>query len=464
MKLLDRYILKAHLGPFLLGFFLTTGFLFTQVLRNYLDEFLAKGIEPLTIVEVFLLSLGHTLALSIPMAVLVSTLMAFGQMAHDNELTALKAAGVSLYRVMAPVLVAATFLCAGMIAFNDWVLPESNHRLASLIIDIGRKKPTVDIEPGVFVDEFPGYQIWIGSKSERSEEIRDVVVTVLHDDRSPDILVAPTGRLYYQDQGNTLYIDLYGGEMHQVPLTNPQENLYRVTRFDSNTVIIPNIGDRLERTERTHRSDREMSIGMMRNRIDEKEAAIASILTRVHGQGRRRVEDKLRLLNPDTRAAALATPSRLRPGQLTGGSEQRQVQSTRMELGQLDGFDRQIRGLRVEIHKKYAIPVACVVFVLFGAPLAIRSGKSGATMAAAFSIACFTVYYLCLTGGEKLADRRLISPAVAMWTANALFGGFGAYLSVRTVTETSVINWNRLLPPRWRRQLKHRRGLQHANP
>src|SRR5678815_518795 len=105
MKLVDRHVLRSHLGPFLFGFLVTTGVLFTEVFKNFLDEFLAKGVSPFTIAEVLVLSLGHTLALSIPMAVLVATLMAFGQMAADNEITALKAAGVHLYRIVLPVLI-----------------------------------------------------------------------------------------------------------------------------------------------------------------------------------------------------------------------------------------------------------------------------------------------------------------------------------------------------------------------
>lgn len=462
MKLIDRYILKTHLGAFALGFFLTTGFLFTQVLRNYLDEFLAKGIEPLTILEVFLLSLGHTLALSIPMAVMVSTLLAFGQLAHDNELTALRSAGMSMTRILAPVLAAAGILCIGMILFNDRVLPESNHRLAGLLVDITRKKPTVDIQPGVFIDQFPGYQMWIGSKSQRTDEIRDVVVNVLHEDRAPDVLVAPRGRLYYQDNGNTLYVELYNGEMHSLPEASPGEQLYRVTHFDTNTVIVPNVGDHLERTERTHRSDREMNIRMLRSRVEEKKAAIQSIRARVHAQASRRLLDKFSLLSPQERAKILAAPVRLRPGKLTRGAEERQAQAVRMELSQVDSYEKQIQSYEVEIHKKYAIPVASIVFVLFGAPLAILSGKSGSTMAASFSIACFTIYYLCLFGGETLAERRLVSPVLAMWIANILFASAGLVLLRRVVTETSVINWKRLDPRTWRSRSRGERDLHHA--
>jgi len=448
MRTTDRYILKSHLGPFAFGFFVTTGVLFTEVLKNFLDDFLAKGISPLTIAEVMLLSLGHTLALSVPMAVLVATLMAFGQMAQDHELTALKASGISLYRVMLPILLAAAFLCLIMVLFNNYVLPESNHRLAGLITDIGRQRPTVNIEPGIYVDDFEGYKLYFGDKREDSDQIYDVRVHRERPGSSPDILVAPEGRLYFVNQGTSLVIELYGGEWHQMPQESSLN--YRVTRFDSQTVIIHDVAERLQRTDRRYRSDREMNIGMIHQAIADKERNILRLRERVGEQGQKLVEAKLALLDPERRSEALAARRTVKPGRLTSGSEARLRDTVRMERTSIEGYERQIRSLQVEAHKKYAIPAACIVFVLLGAPLSILSGRSGMTMAIAFSISCFLVYYLFLTGGEKLADRRLLSPFLAMWGANIVFGILGIWLTWRSVTEASVMNFRRLDPRSWR--------------
>ena len=457
MKLLDRYILRTLVGPFFLGLLLTTGFLFTQVLRNYLDEFLAKGIPPWTIAEVFLLSLGHTLALSIPMAALVGTLMAFGQLAADNELTALKASGISLYRAMAPALIAGGLLTIGMILFNDRVLPESNHRLAGLITDIGRKKPTVNIQRDVFIDDFEGYQLLIGDKKPKSDEIADVTVSRLHPDRRPDLIVAPHGRLEYLEGGNTLALHLFDGEMHEVPeAENPGEDTYRVTRFTEHTVFIRNIGDRLQRSERKHRSDREKSVAMLLDGIAEKEQRIQQIQAQVHERSSQRALGKLEMLDPARRDDYFArhrAPSRNR---LAAGAENRLATNARMEQSARASYLRQIRSEWVEVHKKYAIPVASLVFVLLGAPLAIGSGHSGATMAASLSIASFTVYYLFLTGGESLADRQMLPAWVAMWSANIVFGGLGLFLTYRANRETTTFPWHRINIVAWWRSRRRR--------
>jgi lipopolysaccharide export system permease protein len=396
---------------------------------------------------VLMLSLGHTLALSVPMAVLVATLLAFGQMAQDHELTAFKASGISLYRVMVPVCIAASLLGCVMVLFNNYVLPESNHRLAGLISDIGRKRPTVNIEPGVFVDQFPGYKILIGDKKEHSDEIEDVKVYVEREAASPDLLVAPRGRLYFSPDGNTLFVELHDGEMHSLPEQAGSDAVYRVTRFHEQTVVIRDVADRLERTDRTYRSDREMSIRMMRSSIADKRMRIRKLRERVDEQCRQAVQAKLALLDPTQKA--LPNDGSLRRGHLTSGTEVRLRDTAHIESGAIDGYERQIRSLQVEIHKKYAIPTACLIFVLLGAPLAVRSGRSGMTMAIAFSISCFLVYYLFLTGGEKLADRELLSPFWAMWGANAFFGTIGVVLTWRCVVDAGVFNYRRLDPRTW---------------
>jgi lipopolysaccharide export system permease protein len=458
MKILDRYILKSHIGPFLLCGFIITGVLFTDVLTHSLDEFLAKGISVFTIAEVLFLSLGHLLALSIPMAVLMSTLMAFGQLNSDNELTALRASGVSLWRVLAPALVAATGLCAAMFAFDNWVLPESNHRLAGLLNDITRTRPTVNIQPGVFVTDLQGYQILIGDKNEKTDEVRDVQVYVLKPMRNPDILVAPRGRLRFTKDGSTLYIDLYDGEMHSLPdeTKKGEEGIYRVTRFTQHTEVIHDLGHRMQRTQRDYRSDREMGIAMMRKGIEEKRARMRDIYRELETSMRAQMETKLGLLDPERRAKYFTTHSRLPPGKLTLGAEDRLREMAHIEASAVESYERQVRSFQVEIHKKYAITVACIVFVLLGAPLAIRSGKSGMTMAIGLSIACFFFYYILITGGEKLADRELLPPWFAMWIANIVFGALGLFLTWRTVRETTAINWERLDPRSWLRVRRRR--------
>jgi lipopolysaccharide export system permease protein len=357
---------------------------------------------------------------------------------------------VHVPRMILPALVAGCALCLGMILFNDRVLPESNHELASLIADISRKRPTTNIEPGRFVDDYKGYSLLVGQKDEKSNEIRDVQIYVLHEGRVPDVIVAPRGQLEFVDGGNTLQIDLFDGEMHSVPSPEGQhDEEYRVTRFAVHTVMISDVGNALQRTEREYRSDREMSIEMMRGEIAKKHDQIRAITAELDAPGRLLMTTKLALLDPEKRALFFKSHRPLPPGRLTFGAEERQRETVHSQRAAIDSYEHQIRQYQVEIQKKYSIPVACIVFVLLGAALAIRTSRGGMAPAISFSLSCFFVYYWFLTGGEKLADRELLSPFAAMWAANVFFTAVGVVVLWRASIDSTPIAWQRFDPRRW---------------
>ncbi|MBP2681005.1 MAG: permease YjgP/YjgQ family protein, partial [Candidatus Krumholzibacteriota bacterium] len=173
---LERYILRNHIGPFFFSLSLLTFVFIMDFILRYIDLFLTKGVAFHIVLQTFILSLGHMFALIIPMAVLPATLMTFGNFASENEITAMKASGVSLYRMILPGFVAATLLTGGMIYYNNRILPESNHRLLNLLIDIGKKKPTVEIKENVFIDAFEGYKIYVRHKNDKTGEVRDIQI------------------------------------------------------------------------------------------------------------------------------------------------------------------------------------------------------------------------------------------------------------------------------------------------
>ena len=171
MRLADRYILRNHLGPFLLGLSVLTFIFLIDILYSFLEMFLVNKVPAMVVLELLLLSLGHVFALTIPMAILVSTMMAFSQMVAENEITAMRSGGISLYRIIAGPLVAAILATAFMFLFNNFVLPETNHRLKNLLIAVRSKKPALDIKPGRFIDELPGYTLYVEGKNDADDEL-----------------------------------------------------------------------------------------------------------------------------------------------------------------------------------------------------------------------------------------------------------------------------------------------------
>jgi len=164
MFILERYIIKNHIGPFFFSLSILTFVFIMDFILKYIDPFLKKGISFTVVIQVFVLSLGHMFALIIPMAILPATIMAFGNLASENEVTAMKANGISLYRMLAPGIIFGAMLAAGMVLYNNHLLPESNHKLRNLLIDIYKKKPSIRIKANTFIDAFEGYTIYVPRK------------------------------------------------------------------------------------------------------------------------------------------------------------------------------------------------------------------------------------------------------------------------------------------------------------
>lgn len=461
--ILDRYIIRNHIGPYLFGIAIITFVFVMDFIFRYLDLFIGKGVQFLIVLEFFVLSLGHMFALIIPMAVMPATLMAFGQLASDNEITAMKASGVSLYRMILPVLVASVILAVGLVYYQNAILPESNHRLMNLMIDIGKKKPTLEIKENQFNDTIKGYTIFIREKNDKTGEIRDVRITENRKGGIPTTTIAERGRMSYLEGKSVLRFELEDGEIHEMPDRN-DITTYRKTLFKHFTLNIRDTERSLKRSERSHRGDREMSAGMMRERIEEIRRNVDAVKSHMHRTAVQPIAAALApvfpaLADSAPEQAAAPPPVPQPPGASmprTGrnpelASTARQVMRIlENETNIVEANRNQISRYGVEIQKKYSIPFSCIIFVLLGAPLAIRSGKKGMTMAIGFSILFFLIYYMFLISGEKIADRRLVSPWLAMWMPNIILSAAAVLLLHRTVREAQTINWDRLNP--WKRR------------
>ena len=259
--ILVRYVLKELIGPFLASLFGITFLFVVDFLVKILDNVLSKGLPTSTVLEIFALNLAWMLSLSIPMAVLVASLMTFGRMSGDQEITAVKAAGVSPLSLMRPVLLVALLLSVLMVVFNNWVLPEANHRSVELMNAVSRKKPHVFIDAGRLITQFPGVQLWVNRIDPVSGTLYGIQIFEMEKKGAPRIVYADSASMDYVDNGATLMLRLRSGETHLVD-PDDADKYFRI-RFFSQDLAMQNVDDRLERRSRSYRSDREMPVEMM---------------------------------------------------------------------------------------------------------------------------------------------------------------------------------------------------------
>ena len=483
VRILSRYILRQHLPP--LGFALaalTCAMLVNQVAKQF-GNFVGKGLAGTVVLEVFLLSIPFIVAMTLPMAVLVAVLYAFSHLAADNEITAMKASGISVGRLLAPVMGGAALIALIALLWNDQVLPRSNHRLRTLLVDIQRKKPTFQLKEQVINEVVAGQFFLRAARIDPvSNRLSDVTIYDLEDPERRRIITADSGRMAYTPGGTDLYLTLLDGEVHEVKRTEPDR--FNRTFYGVNRIRVAGIGNTLERTERdTYRGDREMTLCAMQDVVAQArrdiERARADARVAVVTDLRR----LLRLAPPAPPAPGVAVDSTPLPKTLycraAGGlkrllvpTEARAAQRpspTVIAGGSATAHTQRVRAARqraaiyeVEIQKKLAISAACVIFALLGVPLAIRFPRGVVGLVIGTSLAVFSIYYVGLIGGEELGDRLIVSPFLAMWTPNLLFmlaGGALLWMVRREASTAQGGDWDDLRGALfgWTRIFKRRR-------
>jgi len=430
MKILSRYILKEHIIPFLFALATITFLLLIDFVPKIIDLVIDKNISVLIVFELIGLNLAWMLALSVPMSVLVATLMAFGRLSTDFEITALKSSGVNVIRLVIPVLGAAAILAIGMIWFNDRILPDWNREARHLQGDISAMRPTLTFKSGVFISDIPGFLVMVDKIDHATSRVKGVSITDTKLPDRPRIIVADSGYLKMTDNGRNMQFDLYSGEIHSLDLQEPAN--YRKVSFENQLINVSDVGSELVRTESEYRTDREMGLREMRDKVNQAAQSVGPFREKINEQ----LQNKFAILYSDT-SSLYGTKELTYATALSYVKSDASVLKLHVEKNrqQIISQQRQVNKYSIEIHKKYAIPLAVFSFILFGAPLAMLSRKGGLGLPVAVSIMMFIIYWAFLIGGEDLADRGIITPFMAMWSANIIIGVAGLYLLYLAITE-----------------------------
>jgi lipopolysaccharide export system permease protein len=417
-------------------------FLLNTVFRD-LGRILGKGLPAWVIIKFFGLNFAWILALAIPMAVLIATLMAFGRLSSDREIDAIKASAIPVHRLILPVFVAAAILALFMVHFNNTILPDFNHELRQMYYDISRTKPMMSLDPNVFNKDIPNYSILVQKIDQKKDELERIFINDTSDPNYNKTIVAKRGHVAFLKQQERIIFTLYDGEMHEADTKNIEQ--YRRVFFKKQVISISVPEMFMERSTDDNRGDREKSTRMLLNDIRQDKSVL-----------RERESYMRKIAGWDMRELFPAEFSALLPGKTEKGGRtnfqnaemriQRMADQTEGISAELGVSRRSINSLLVEVHKKYSIPIACLVFVLIGAPLGILSRQSGFATAGWLSIVFFLIYWAFLIGGEQLADRGILGPAPAMWSANVVVGVMGIFLFIRTLRESTLFRWSRIVP------------------
>jgi len=494
VKIISRYVLKEHFGPFAFALTALTSLMLLQYIARQFGNLVGKGLGWQVILEFFLLSIPFTVAMTLPMAVLVAVLYAFSRLASENEITALKAGGVSMRQLLLPSLSAAFAMALVMIGFNDQILPRSNHQLAVLQMAIFRTKPTFALREQILNTVKEG-QLYLraGHLDEGTSHMRDVTIYDVANPVNRRTIYADSGKIEFAPNMRDLQMTLWHGLMETVPTDKPGQltRLYYMRQLMKVVGVASQF--QAEDADTVSKGDREMSVcemqaalskadtGLQRAKFDSTEATWLrdSILAATPPSATPSAIPKTAVAprpkppaGPHPKAPKLQTPFGIGgaycamlggvgrlvdrgppppkaaprvPPPSSGiapsyGGTAGLPPDQRLNLSKLNAEQSRLLRNRydVEIQKKFSLAAACIIFVLVGAPIALRFPRGGVGLVIGVSLFIFAVYYVGLIGGEELANRGYISAFWAMWGTNVIMTVVGLFLTLRMGREATT--------------------------
>ncbi|MEI6653024.1 MAG: LptF/LptG family permease, partial [Chlorobiaceae bacterium] len=407
LKIIDRYILKSHIGPFFFAFITLIFVLILQFFSTFADRFIGKGIGFSAIFELIMLQSAWMVGLAAPMAVLVAVVMAFGSLTTTSEMTVFRASGISLYRLMIPVLLAGLLLSALVERFNNVVLPQANYYAKSMMVDIARSKPAFGLTENAFSTLVDGYSIFIRKSDDRLKELYGIVIYDVTRPEYSTMVTAEKGSIDFTADYQYLVMTLYNGEINQV--RQPDHKSSRNMSFRKQRFVFESSGSGFARSSgnRMRSGDNELSANELHLIGNEFMKRMLASEKRIRLPLEQLAE---RMAKPRAEAQGALPATFLSTNAITSaaGSVDQQLARLDGEFNSIASNQSMYNRYMAAYHKKYALSLACFVFVMVGAPLGVLARRGGFGVGAAISLLFFVLYWMIMIAGEKIAERGLL--------------------------------------------------------
>ncbi|PXZ45401.1 YjgP/YjgQ family permease [Sanguibacteroides justesenii] len=463
MKKLHLFVLKSFIGPFVATFFISMFVLIMQFLWRYIDDLVGKGLEWSVIAHLLFYVSMTLVPMGLPLAVLLASIMTFGSLGENYELTALKAAGISLYRIMQPLIVLIVILTVAAFFFSNNVLPYANLKAGSLLYDIKRQKPELSLKEGVFINDIENYSIKVDKIDKETGMMYNMMIynhTGLS--KNYEVTIADSGRMEASPDGRYMEVELFHGN------TSTDEGLksnnrttfpFRRVDFDKQYFSIPLSGNEFSRTnEDNFRGGYNMlSIKQLEVAIDSLQTGLKSrkemdadrmlstnyVRQRVRNAKRDSVlreETEGKIQDLDSLYTSFDAKEQKRMLEEAVGFARAAKQFHWNDLSYLSSREETIRRHQIEWHRKFTLSFACFIFFFIGAPLGGIIRKGGLGMPVVVSIFLFIVYYIIWMMGERAAREGVLEPWQGMWISSVVLLPLGAFLTYTAMTDSAVMS------------------------
>ena len=461
IKRLYLFILQTFLPLFLMTFFICLFIILMQFLWRYVDELVGKGIEMPVLAELFFYAAVSMVPMSLPLALLLASLMTFGNLGERLELLAIKAAGVSLLHVMRPLVIVVALIAVGAFFFQNDILPKAQVKMYTLLYSIRQKSPELDIPEGVFYDQINGYNLYVKEKDRKTGMMRDMMIYDLSGGfDNAMVILADSGKLKLTEDKQYLFLTLYSGESFEnlkSQRTAVNSVPYRRETFSTKEILIPfdagfnRMDDGVMQNQYIGKDMHELrtSIDSMTLRTDSignsfgKELINSGYFT-LYNNERRDSTYKGRSAPPTINIDSIYASASLQQRESMLNRAVSRAETVRQDYEYKsilsDGDQRIIRRHEMEMHKIFTLSFACLIFFFIGAPLGAIIRKGGLGTPVVVSVLLFIFYYIIDNSGYKMARDGRWEVWEGMWLSSAVLLPLGIFLTYKAVNDADVFN------------------------
>ena len=453
IKKLDKLILKSFIGPFVITFFIAFFVLMMQGLWRYLDDLVGKGLDFITICQFLWYACASLLMLAMPIAILISSIMTFGNLGESFELVAIKSSGVSLLRFMRPLIGLTILLCGITFLFANYVIPYANLKFTTLYSDIYVKKPAFDLKEGVFFTHIPNYAIKVGKKDSDGRTIHNIIIFEQNNSVQDNCIVAEKGVMKISDDEKYLEFNLENGYRYQ-ERGNLSDSSTEYTRlgfkefkklFDLSVLQKQQTNDSIFSKNFKMLSARQLSFNIDSLKKDRKqlektfdkikrnELIYAALPEKIWKQSNPKIHpDDYKKMFSDSINNRIKQYALNKIASIKSGISQFNVDKEVKE--------KDITMHLIEWHRKYSISLACLILFFIGAPLGAIIRKGGLGMPLVVAIVFFLIFHLLSLFGEKFVKQDILSPIVGMWLAIIVLAPVGTFLTYKAMNDSQLFN------------------------
>ncbi|HOH55356.1 MAG TPA: LptF/LptG family permease [Paludibacteraceae bacterium] len=472
VKKIDIYVFKHFISLFVVTFLICIFILLMQFLWKHFEDLVGKGIGWSVLFEFFSYSVMSLVPMALPLAILLASLMTFGNFGETSELTAMKAAGISLFQIMRPLIFFISIICIAAFYFSNYALPMAQTKLWTLIFSLKQKSPELEIPVGEFYTGINGYNIYVRGKD--GKILKDLMIYDFSGGfENATVMVADSGEIQLSEDKKSLLLSLYNGESfenlkNQRISSSPSSIPYRRETFRTKEILV-DFDAEFNRFDESLLHDQHISknISQLSHSID----SVSKIVTSMEVQQSKEIMQNPYLswsanhpsssvipqkttdeFNADSLFLGLNKESKTRAVDIALSEVQQVKDNIEFNKVMLNEQIMYVRRHQVEWHRKFTLSFACLIFFFIGAPLGAIIRKGGFGMPVVISVVMFIIYYIIDNTGYKMAREGIWSTFEGMWLSSAVLLPVGIFLTYKAVTDSALFNpenyekiWNRLV-------------------